>query len=187
MTHYMEIDNLMMLEPFLEISRVSRRVKYLPVPLDEKTTMYAARVPLFLKKQFHTAVRRHFGDVEFLATFYRLNTSKVDTSIRIHSDSEINEVKPDFGMVFYLEDDPGSGTALYSHKVFGDSSRANRVFDNEAGWEQSFVSQSRANKLFIFNSNLFHGRTPWKAKGVDATDGRVVICTFAKQRTKDDN
>ena len=110
-----------------------------------------------------------------IVSFLRKNTSSLDTKFRVHADGEpLRDGRLcKVAGIFYLEEDD-SGTALYRSPIHGDHAVDRFIFEDDDGtWEAYFKCPSKANRLFIYDANLFHGRYPWRVN----TD-RVVLTKF---------
>lgn len=112
-----------------------------------------------------------------LQSFLRLNTPTKDTSFRVHADKEpLNDDRRCLvAAVFYLYDDE-SGTALFEHPDHGKSVGSQYVFTEDDGkWSPYMFCKSTANRLFVYDARLFHGRQPWKVN-----QDRIVLVKFLR-------
>lgn len=146
--------------------------------------MYASRLPAHIDAVLTAKAAELIGKkIESIASFARLNNSRLDTSFRIHSDAFIRNKKPDYACIYYLNTNLDSGTAFYKHADYGDKwCKGNpNIFTKDDGkWERYFLAPEIANSMVIFDSDLYHGRYPWQSYGVDRKDSRIVVVNFIK-------
>jgi hypothetical protein len=124
-------------------------------------------------------VRQSFGgNLSEICAFLRKNTSSLDISFRVHADhtplgdGQVCKV----AAVFYLFDDAKTGTALFKHPKHGTTAVNEKVFTTNDGlWEAYEKTEAKANRLFIYDANLFHGRYPWRVR-----NDRYVVVKFLK-------
>jgi hypothetical protein len=115
---------------------------------------------------------------EDILTFARLNTPKLNTEFRIHSDGVIFNREPNLACVYYLKDSDTSGTSLYRHPRYGDrwdsrTSMNNVHLKDDGLWEEYHRYYAGENSMFLYNAQLWHGRFPWKVE-----EDRIVIVKF---------
>ncbi|WP_396189898.1 hypothetical protein [Flavobacterium sp.] len=185
MFEYKVIENVLGQEMFNNTVLVGRHSKFKKVDVGLGDTLYLAEVPKNLEQHLINAVSGATGfNLSCIQSFFRLNTPDLNNAIRIHADSLINGIKPTVAGVFYLESMPGTGTALFEHKIFGryskDPSR-NAIYKREEGWSAYMKYEAVANTMFVYNSDFYHARFPWEAYGHDKTDGRIVVVLFMRQ------
>lgn len=140
------------------------------------TSMFAKEIPYsynqVLNESLQQATSKRYLDI---SSFVRLNSSDRDYSVRIHSDSKINDCIPDTACVFYLDTIDNSGTALFEHPSYGRVADSHAIYKNETNWNAYYKCNSLANSMFVYPSNYFHGRFPWKS-----STNRIVIVKFLK-------
>jgi hypothetical protein len=109
-----------------------------------------------------------------LVAFLRRNRPTEDTAFRVHADgSPLGDGRLcTLAAVFYLETDD-SGTALFEHHVHGRTVGSQYVFNEDDGWNPYFRCEAKADRLFVYDAKLFHGRYPWKV-----TQERIVLVKF---------
>lgn len=150
-----------------------------PYPLDVDCTMYVAQVPVHATLALEALVSNVIGeDVRPIATFFRANKAKLDTSTRIHSDDSILGRKPKYAAVLFLHDTPGYGTALLSHPVHGN--RGSGVFKEDSEWNVDTFVEGKKGRLLVYSADMFHSRWPAKAFGDNFNNGRIVLVSFLK-------
>lgn len=185
MFEYTVIKDVLNPEIFESAVLLGRTSKFRKVDVGLGDTLYLAEVPKNLEQRLVNAAESVTGlNLSCIQSFFRLNTTELNTAIRIHADSMINGIKPTVAGVFYLESMPGTGTALFEHKIFGryskDPSR-NAIYKRDEGWVAYQKYEAVANTMFVYNSDFYHARFPWEAYGHDKTDGRIVVVLFMRQ------
>lgn len=178
------IDDVLDLTTLGEARRVGRESsRFQPIDKGNGRVLHCALVPPFIDRQLQAAMERSLArKLRNIISFYRLNTSRLDTEFRVHCDTVIQGELPDYAGVFYLETCQDSGTALYEHPVHGrGDDQGLSIFDEDDGkWSPYFMCPEYENRMFLYKSSLFHGRYPWKARGNTRKDGRIVIVKFMK-------
>ncbi len=164
--------------------KAARTLRFNPVAKGNGEQLWVAPVPQFVNRRLNQTMESHCGvQLEEIASFFRLNTSRHDTEFRVHCDHLIQNQLPTHAAVFYLETVKDSGTALFRHPIHGDRDEERlSIFDEDDGlWEAYYKCPEVENTMFIYRAELFHGRFPWKARGFDRKDGRIVIVKFMKE------
>jgi len=156
-------------------------VSFRKIPVGLNQSIMLAAMPNDISITLRNAAE--FGvhhPLQLLSSMLRLNTTVCDAEPRIHTDNDIGGVRPVYGSVSYLEDGPPGlhGTALYEHPEYGRGSDDVSVFTDNTGWEPWYINQAKANSMFLFKSNLYHGRYPWTTYGVSQLTGRKVVVQF---------
>lgn len=149
---------------------------------EERDTGYATllvkRPDFKANNLLNNVIRNHCQSyINDFVSFLRLNKPDFDTAFRVHADRDpLGDGRIcNMAAVFYLEEDD-SGTALFRHPDHGDRAKEKYVFTEDDGkWEVYFKCQSKANRLFLYDSKLFHGRFPWKVN-----KDRVVLVKFMR-------
>lgn len=159
MFEYTVIKDVLNPEIFESAVLLGRTSKFKKVDVGLGDTLYLAEVPKNLEQRLVNAAESVTGlNLSCIQSFFRLNTTELNTAIRIHADSMINGIKPTVAGVFYLESMPGTGTALFEHKIFGryskDPSR-NAIYKRDEGWVAYQKYEAVANTMFVYNSDFF--------------------------------
>jgi hypothetical protein len=140
--------------------------------------LYYQEVSKDIEEKLHRAIQREIGKYpKNILTFARLNTPTLNTEFRIHSDGVIRGQQPNLACVFYLRTDD-SGTALFEHPVYGrewkgKSSNVHLIDDGQ--WKIYEEYKSKENSMFLYYSDLWHGRQPWIVE-----HDRIVIVSFMR-------
>ena len=179
----MTVMDVLPIPQFKSLQMTSRLVHYIPTAMGHGGIIHLSHVPRHLNKALTVAMERAWGvQLADLGSFLRLNSSRHDTTLRIHSDSVIRGKRPSHAAVFYLDTCPDSGTALFRHPEFGDRDAAGAIFTEDDGkWELYHLTTEVENSMFTYKPELFHGRHPWTARGNTRKDGRVVVVKFMKE------
>ena len=145
------------------------------------THMYAHKVPFGVSLLLDKAIKEATGlNLQSVASFVRLNKKDLDTSFRVHADSDIKNQKIVVAAVFYLEDSEISGTALFKHPIHGHKASSQLVFTEDDGlWDAYYKYYAKANTMLVYDASFFHGRFPWKVP-----HERKVIVKFMTLRNK---
>ena len=122
--------------------------------------------------------------------FFRLGTKEDSSTTYIHPDSGMAK----FAAVWYLTEAPGdivAGTAFWKNKGTGkdalsEQDRMNELLlaqldaegADESKWKMTGLVGQKFNRLVVYPSHLFHSRYPQDAWGKDASDGRIIFCSF---------
>ena len=182
---YLIVKNALPEEVFKELSAGCRSLNFKNFTSSDSFSMQAALIPKKLSEAIDIVACEATGiKLHTLNTFARLNSAKYDLQPRIHSDGHIMGEHPDIAMVLYTETSPGFGTALFSHPVHGDRSRAadRQVFtENCEEWKPYVFYEAVANSVFIYKAEMYHCRYPFAAYGKTQKDGRIVIVKFFKE------
>lgn len=113
-------------------------------------------------------------------SFIRRTTPTFDTKFRVHADRNPmgDGKRAHMAAVLYMDTDETTGTALFSHRTLGSMCKDKSVFTEDDGlWQPYFKCESVANRLFIYNSDLFHGRYPWTVE----KDRHVLVKFMQRQ------
>jgi hypothetical protein len=176
----MTLTNLFTALELAEVQSIVRALHYERIAGDPRQFLYLARVPTWVSD------RITLPGFESKEAFARLNTEDKDTDFRIHADSRSRDPDgkwfyPEMASVFYPFDTPGYGTGLFRHKVAGDSCEPgqSKAFPYDDGnWDMYEFYEGKENTAFVYASNKYHCRYPFKAFGKNAGDGRIVIVNF---------
>jgi len=128
--------------------------------------------------------------LENILSFFRVATDELDTTWRIHSDLNVNGVRPDRALVLYLSDSKLSdlnGTAFWEHSAYGkqlpvsmSDEDYNETISLDANdlekWTLKSVVGHEPNRLVSYPANYFHSKYPNKAW----PSGRKVFVMFYK-------
>jgi hypothetical protein len=125
---------------------------------------------------------------ECLLGFFRIATEDLDTDWRIHSDSNVGDIRPERAIVLYISPSTKKelhGTAFWKHKDKGYKmpegtidEDADKFLLEEANsldnWELDSVVGYKPNRALMYPCNYFHSKYPntgWK-------EGRMVYVMF---------
>lgn len=118
-----------------------------------------------------------FGPVVIHALFLRLSLKGVPVPHQAHHDGAMGE----YSLMLYLNrpEHCAGGTSLIRH-VDGepDEWTWQRDTNTPEKWQVMSLCEMRANRAFIFRSNLWHRAEPIGGFGSDARDGRLVMTAF---------
>lgn len=128
---------------------------------------------------------------EIVLTFIRNAYPSFDNDYRIHADNIINGVKTSFASVLYINKPEGvtpNGTAFWKHKTHGHRLSENvtneefdRLINEDANdlekWEQTAFVSNVPNRLVMYDSQLFHSKTPNEI----TTGTRIVLVIFYRK------
>jgi hypothetical protein len=142
--------------------------------------LYYHEIPNGVAKLLSDVCSREVGkELSTILSFARLNTPELNTEFRVHADSVIFNQKPTIASVFYLKDSIDSGTALFEHPVYGKKHVAGKnpqiILEDDGKWHAYKKYYAKANTMFIYNSDLYHGRFPWKVN-----EERIVLVNFMR-------
>ena len=111
--------------------------------------------------------------VENVLSFIREAKKGQDNDWRIHNDSIINGTQPDRAIVLYLSEDESeglNGTALWSHKKYGDTytgdgvEEFNKVLKEDSNdsskWNLKTIIGHKQNRLISYPCEYFHSKYP---------------------------
>jgi hypothetical protein len=111
--------------------------------------------------------------VENVLSFIREAKKGQDNDWRIHNDSIINGTQPDRAIVLYLSEDESeglNGTALWSHKKYGDTytgdgvDEFNKVLKEDSNdsskWNLKTIIGHKQNRLISYPCEYFHSKYP---------------------------
>lgn len=164
----------------LESLRHQSKSPFNPINVGNKTFVHALAPKASINNLLNNFIRRETG-IRFkeIAAFLRLNTPTKNTEFRIHGDGEplADGQRCTLAAVYYLEEDD-SGTAFFEHPKYGKINKPGDplIHVNDDGlWKEYFRCQSKANRLVVYNSDLYHGRQPWAV-----TKDRVVLVKFMR-------
>lgn len=177
------VENVLDSHALLSLKNYARNIPFKKVEKGNNTFLYLTQVPPNVTKVLQVAMEKAVGaKLKEVITFLRLNTSELDTEFRIHTDAKVLNQKPEVSAVFYLDTDSFSGTALFEHKIYGRYGKPEgEIFTEDDGnWNCYLKYFAVENSMFICNSDLYHGRFPWKSYGKDQSDGRIVIVKFMR-------
>jgi hypothetical protein len=168
-----------------DVRRIARKAYYRPYPKgDVGEMLFLAPLPGFVRTLMRQAMEEELGiRLEEVISFFRLNTKRHDTEFRVHCDGIIQGQRPTHAAVFYLDTHRSSGTALFKHPTYGCCDKEQlAIFNEDDGlWDAYFKCPEIANNMFIYRTEMFHGRFPWQARGNAKCDGRIVIVMFMKE------
>jgi hypothetical protein len=140
--------------------------------------LYYREISKDTQEKLNDAIHRTLGKKpKNILSFARLNTAILNTEFRIHSDGDIFGESPNLAAVYYLRTD-SSGTALYEHPRHGKrwGRRGSNVHLTDDGlWKKYHECNSRENSMFLYESDLWHGRYPWVVE-----EDRIVIVMFMR-------
>jgi hypothetical protein len=169
---------------FKQLEHNGRFARFRPIPKENGTNLYCCeispRYDFLLSQAMAEAVGKQLRNI---VSFYRLNTSKLDTEFRVHCDSVIQGEMTDWACVFYLNDSASSGTAFYEHPVYGrhDESKLAIFNEDDGRWTPYYRYYAARNSMLVYPAKVFHGRFPWRATGDNKRDGRIVVAKFMKE------
>jgi hypothetical protein len=145
----------------------------------DRQPLYALPVPERFNRLLTEVLNKDpdVGPHRDILTFARLNTPIKNTQFRIHADSKIFDTQPNLAAVFYMQTDDSS-TAFFEHPIYGKrATPENQIFTVDDGqWKIYHQQPSIENTMLIYDSQLYHGRQPWKVNF-----DRVVVVKFLSQ------
>jgi hypothetical protein len=184
-TRFTSIDNVLSMQDFLRLRQYCRTSNYKRMPKGNGTFIYYADMPRDINDNINKIINQTLGkNLKDIISFVRLNTSKHDTEFRVHADQDIFGQTPTVAALFYLDSSDITGTAFFSHPVYGNYAKAKEhyIFDEDDGqWSIDEFFNSKANTLLIYDAKLYHGRQPWLSEGINQRNGRIVIVKFMRE------
>lgn len=114
--------------------------------------------------------------------FMRRSPAGVHCPNKVHSDNSMG----DLSLMLYINEQEGAGTSILRHVLTGiayapaDANFVNLVAadsNNDSAWEITEMVDMKANRAFVFRSDLMHRAEPMGGFG-DGAGARVVLTCF---------
>ena len=172
------IRNVFAEEDFRWLSRIYNSAEgFYPVNIGGAYLFYKnfpSKYNSHLSKVIEAHTKKKYLDI---CSFARLNTPDKDFDFRVHVDGKLLNQYSDLACVFYLRTVLDSGTALFEHPIHGRYSNKRDIhIINDGLWKPYYSNPSENNSMFVYPSNHYHGRFPWRSDF-----NRIVVVKFLKE------
>ena len=145
------------------------------------------RIQPYWSTDLERAYREHFGNINVIASAFRLNYKGELPNALIHSDGD--GWGKYAGVLYLSEESPrNSGTAFWRHRATGaeklspaDYATALQVvpdWDDPSKFDMTNLVQAKFNRLVVYDSEQLHSRWPFEGHGSTPQDGRLTHVTF---------
>lgn len=127
-------------------------------------------------------IKRGYRDLKVGTSFLRLSTLGTPLPHGAHTD----KLMGDLTAIFYLSDKGGTSivehiTGMKEHPKNQDEVDVWELDHKDATkWVIREFIEASSNRMFIFDSSLFHRQEPFEGYGSSVSDGRLVWVTFFK-------